>query len=271
MTFYVLAFESDGSSASVMIVKPPQDSISEKAVVHLDTQTAIMVKKFSVDWLAQSFHGSPPQDVLEPEKETRRPHVPCVVQPRPPTSHDKVYLQPKPKVNTAEQKPETVKEEVTTPATQRSCSSPSFSENSGYSSGYESEAAASECASIEDAATRRIRTKFTPEQIDKLEKIFSKHKYLEAGERVKTALKLNLSETQVRTWFQNRRMKLKREVQEMRADYLLPKMVLPHVLPVQYHCYDRQRLPFPPHGALMQQMMPLAPHHQLICLQQHYY
>ena len=44
---------------------------------------------------------------------------------------------------------------------------------------------------------RRIRTKFTPEQIDKLEKIFSKHKYLDAGERVKTALKLGLSETQV--------------------------------------------------------------------------
>uniref|UniRef100_A0A672NLU5 Homeobox protein vent1-like n=3 Tax=Sinocyclocheilus grahami TaxID=75366 RepID=A0A672NLU5_SINGR len=226
-----------------------------------------MVKKFSVDWLAQSFHGSPPQDVLEPEKETRRPHVPCVVQPRPPTSHDKVYLQPKPKVSKAEQKPEAVKEmEVTTPVTQRSCSSPSFSENSGYSSGYESEAAASECASIEDAATRRIRTKFTPEQIDRLENIFSKHKYLEAGERVKTALKLNLSETQVRTWFQNRRMKLKRDVQEMRADCLLPKMLHPHVLPVQYHCYDRQRLPFP----LMQQMMPLAPHHQHICLQQHY-
>ncbi|XP_018924493.1 homeobox protein vent1-like [Cyprinus carpio] len=243
-----------------------------------DTQTAIMVKKFSVDWLAQSFHDSPPQDVLEPVKKTHRPHVPCVVQPRPPTSYDKVYLQPKPKVTKAEQKPETGKEKATTPVTQRSCSSPSFSENSGYSSGYESEAAASECASIEDghetekdAATRRIRTKFTPEQIDKLEKIFTKHKYLDAGERVKTALKLNLSETQVRTWFQNRRMKLKREVQEMRADYLLPKMVLPHVLPVQYHCYDRQRLPFPPHGALMQQMMPLVSHHQLMMPRQHYY
>ncbi|KAI2658150.1 homeobox vent1-like protein [Labeo rohita] len=240
-----------------------------------------MVKKFSVDWLAQSFHDSASRDVPEPEKKTHRPHVPCLVQPRPPTSYDKVYLQPKPKVNKVEQTPE-IGKEVTTPVTQRNCSSPSFSENSGYSSGYESEAATSECASVEDAnemekdaATRRIRTKFTPEQIDKLEKIFNKHKYLDAGERVKTALKLSLSETQVRTWFQNRRMKLKREVQEMRADYLLPQMVLPHVLPVQYHCYDRQRLPFPPHGALMQQMMqpqPLVPHHhQLMMPRQHYY
>ncbi len=82
-----------------------------------DTQTAIMVKTFSVDWLAQSCHDSP----LEPEKKTHRPHVPCVVQPRPPTSYNKVYFQPKPKVNKAEQKPET----VATPLTQRSCSSPS--------------------------------------------------------------------------------------------------------------------------------------------------
>ncbi|KAK9964872.1 hypothetical protein ABG768_006005 [Culter alburnus] len=242
-----------------------------------------MVKKFSVDWLAQSFHDSAPQAVLEPEKKTHRPHVPCVVQPRPPTSYDKVYLQPKPKVTKAEQKPESNKE-AATPAAPRNCSSPSFSENSGYSSGYESEAAASECASVEDGndvekdgATRRIRTKFTPEQIDKLEKIFNKHKYLDAGERVKTALKLNLSETQVRTWFQNRRMKLKREVQEMRADYLLPPMVLPHVHPVQYHCYDRQRLPFPPQGPLMHQipsqqhMMPHLPHHHLMMPRQHYY
>lgn len=87
-----------------------------------DAQTAIMVKKFSVDWLAQSFHDL---EALEPEKKTHRPHVPCVVQPRPPTSYDKVYLQPKPKVTKAEQKPETGKEKATTPVTQRSCSSPS--------------------------------------------------------------------------------------------------------------------------------------------------
>lgn len=76
---------------------------------------------------------------------------------------------------------------------------------SEYSSGYESEAASSECLSVDepcemdrDGPQRRVRTKFTPEQISKLEKIFNKHKYLDAGERVKTAQKLNLTETQVR-------------------------------------------------------------------------
>lgn len=83
-----------------------------------------MVKKFSVDWLAQSFHDSASRDVPEPEKKTHRPHVPCLVQPRPPTSYDKVYLQPKPKVNKVEQTPE-IGKEVTTPVTQRNCSSPS--------------------------------------------------------------------------------------------------------------------------------------------------
>lgn len=45
---------------------------------------------------------------------------------------------------------------------------------------------------------RRVRTKFSSEQIKKLERIFIKQKYLDAGEREKTAQKLNLTETQVR-------------------------------------------------------------------------
>lgn len=80
----------------------------------------------------------------------------------------------------------------------------SVSELSGDSSGYESEAASSECLSVDDgseldkdAPQRRVRTKFTPEQISKLEKIFAKHKYLDSGKRVKTAQKLLLTETQV--------------------------------------------------------------------------
>lgn len=54
------------------------------------------------------------------------------------------------------------------------------------------------CEIEKDGRQRRVRTKFTPEQINKLEKIFNKHKYLDAGQRVKTAYRLNLTETQVR-------------------------------------------------------------------------
>ncbi|XP_066534369.1 homeobox protein vent1-like [Hoplias malabaricus] len=236
-----------------------------------------MVKNFSVDWLAQSSHDS--RKDSEPLcVGAHRPHVPCPIPPRPPTSYDKVNLQPEPKCTRTEPKTpvEGVKEKeavLFSPLTPRSCSSPSVSENSGYSSGYESEAALSECPSVEDGdeaekelgTQRRIRTKFTPEQIDRLEKIFNKQKYLDAGERVKTAHKLNLSETQVRTWFQNRRMKLKREVQEMRADYLVPALtpVLFPCVPAVQHCYSGQR------SALPTLMFPAVTLHQSPIQHQH--
>ncbi|XP_028845184.1 ventral homeobox [Denticeps clupeoides] len=210
---------------------------------------ADMVKRFSVDWLAQSCHAP---DATQAPSAASRPHVPCVVQPRPPTSYDRGYLQPKPRTARAEAA------EVGPFFRPASCSSP-VSEVSGYSSGYESEAACSECPSVEDVgegekpgAHRRVRTKFTPEQIQRLEKIFSKHKYLDAGERVKTAVKLNLSENQVRTWFQNRRMKLKREVQDVRAEFLAPALLFPPVPGLQHHAYRGQRHPYQqlPPGAL---------------------
>ncbi|XP_056147439.1 ventral homeobox [Lampris incognitus] len=227
-----------------------------------------MAKHFSVDWLAQSHYKT---TLAEDQgaadgASVQRPHVPCMVQPRAPTSYYKRYLQPKPK---APGSPEGARpaengghpeDGVSSPAHPAHCSSP-VSEISGYSSGYESEAASSECLSLDEgcegekdgAHQRRVRTKFTPEQIHKLERIFTKHKYLDAGERAKTAQRLNLSETQVRTWFQNRRMKLKREMQDLRAEYLSPAIspVLVHHVPaVQYHGYGRQRLHFSPAAAL---------------------
>lgn len=61
--------------------------------------TANMVKYFSVDWMIQT--DSPANKDLDPKETSSaqlRPHVPCVVQPRQPTSFDRSYLQPKPKV-----------------------------------------------------------------------------------------------------------------------------------------------------------------------------
>ncbi|KAM4729573.1 homeobox protein vent1-like [Anableps anableps] len=209
-----------------------------------------MVKYFSVDWLAQSHNSSAAKEEQRASP-AHKPHVRCMVQPSAPT-FGKGYLQPKPKPSKAakQEGPDEVKEpqssSVGSPLHPENCSSP-ISEVSGYSSGYESEAASSECHSVDegnesekDAPQRRVRTKFTPEQISRLEKIFSKHKYLDAGERVKTAQKMNLTETQIRTWFQNRRMKLKREVQ----DYLtpqVPSMTFQSLQPVQYHAVAAQQ------------------------------
>lgn len=51
-----------------------------------------------------------------------------------------------------------------------------------------------------------------------LERRFVFQKYLAPSERDGLAARLGLANAQVVTWFQNRRAKLKRDVEEMRAD-----------------------------------------------------
>uniref|UniRef100_A0A1B6E9F4 Homeobox domain-containing protein n=1 Tax=Clastoptera arizonana TaxID=38151 RepID=A0A1B6E9F4_9HEMI len=58
--------------------------------------------------------------------------------------------------------------------------------------------------------TRRRRTAFTSEQLLELEREFVAKKYLSLTERSQIATALNLSEVQVKIWFQNRRAKWKR-------------------------------------------------------------
>uniref|UniRef100_A0A0R3RG54 Homeobox domain-containing protein n=1 Tax=Elaeophora elaphi TaxID=1147741 RepID=A0A0R3RG54_9BILA len=57
---------------------------------------------------------------------------------------------------------------------------------------------------------RRPRTAFTTEQLIELERNFAQTRYLSRPKRYQLAQKLHLSETQIKIWFQNRRMKNKR-------------------------------------------------------------
>ncbi|CAI2730054.1 unnamed protein product [Schistosoma spindalis] len=58
---------------------------------------------------------------------------------------------------------------------------------------------------------RRARTAFTYEQLVTLENKFKMTRYLSVCERLNLALSLNLTETQVKIWFQNRRTKWKKQ------------------------------------------------------------
>nr|ACI26671.1 NK-like homeobox protein 7 [Capitella teleta] len=58
---------------------------------------------------------------------------------------------------------------------------------------------------------KKARTTFTGRQIFELEKQFELKKYLSSSERAEMATLLNVTETQVKIWFQNRRTKWKKQ------------------------------------------------------------
>ncbi|XP_069486443.1 homeobox protein not2-like [Ambystoma mexicanum] len=58
---------------------------------------------------------------------------------------------------------------------------------------------------------KRIRTIFSPEQLSRLEQEFSRQQYMVGSERFLLASTLRLTEAQVKVWFQNRRIKWRKQ------------------------------------------------------------
>ncbi|XP_063289873.1 homeobox protein vex1-like [Pelobates fuscus] len=83
-------------------------------------------------------------------------------------------------------------------------------------------------ASEDDASSSRPRTKFTEEQLQELEKSFLENRYIGASEKKRLSRVLKLSETQIKTWFQNRRMKYKRQKQDARVDAIFSRLYFPY-------------------------------------------
>ena len=58
---------------------------------------------------------------------------------------------------------------------------------------------------------KKQRPLFSPHQLQTMEKEFAKQRYVTEEKRSQLALEVNLTEAQVKTWFQNRRTKWKNE------------------------------------------------------------
>ncbi|GMT33019.1 hypothetical protein PFISCL1PPCAC_24316, partial [Pristionchus fissidentatus] len=68
-----------------------------------------------------------------------------------------------------------------------------------------------ESSSLSSKKSRKARTIFTDKQLQELENMFDKHKYLSVQDRMDLAQRMGLTDTQVKTWYQNRRTKWKRQ------------------------------------------------------------
>ncbi|XP_061586264.1 barH-like homeobox 1a [Cololabis saira] len=96
---------------------------------------------------------------------------------------------------------------------------------------------------------RKARTAFSDQQLSKLERSFQKQKYLSVQDRVELATALQLSDTQVKTWYQNRRTKWKRQSAGLQFLAAASRMFLPaHFLrPLAPPTLDSYLYPGPAH------------------------
>uniref|UniRef100_A0A1A8L0S3 Notochord homeobox n=2 Tax=Nothobranchius pienaari TaxID=704102 RepID=A0A1A8L0S3_9TELE len=79
--------------------------------------------------------------------------------------------------------------------------------------------------------SKRMRTSFTSEQLARLEKEFARQQYMVGSERFLLASALQLTEAQVKVWFQNRRIKWRKQSLEQQQAKLVKLGLVPPTSP----------------------------------------
>ncbi|KAL3063556.1 hypothetical protein OYC64_003176 [Pagothenia borchgrevinki] len=78
---------------------------------------------------------------------------------------------------------------------------------------------------------RKARTAFSEQQLLRLERSFQSQRYLSVQDRMRLAAELQLRDMQVKTWYQNRRTKWKRQSVGMELMFLPPHFLFPPAPP----------------------------------------